>query len=1032
MKNKILKQLFVVIFITMLFLGTVVQTFAVETYYQDSKNKSFYASDENKVDTIFQTKLNDITRPFEWLMNTQTFVVFKETKDKDGKDFIKGYYNAPNSQTYIKNLALSDISDGYTDTTYDVNEHQWIVKVGKDAENENVITKYGFHIPSYPYMGEYPRIRMDFSEVAPTGVLKKFWRGVKSLFGGSFVKAPNSDEYKTLLYYNKSYTDNDQDVLDFFKKYYLEYFERAISTKEFKSAKSLINSSFSTEAVESAETNADSIEAQLNANSEARAEFLTKLSDEQAFQYPEVQKAFKKYLKEFKGDIKSYVGKKPDNTYATYAKLKPHFVSETNVQGLTVFNPKANITSDEYSNKAKALIDEQKANEETVKNADRFKEKLENDAANLPKDKIAYTQCLIFSDNDNCTSKKYGDETSLAVMNVYAYSGIYKKTAQYTHKDKELSEDDARILLQELQTYCGPYYQEVVTNMVSLMRQTAEAKGVKIALKTQTDAREMPYDIEQMMQADRETFGIIDPRVERFKSHVTGYAVSNLSLDLGKNKTIYIMPQRALLSVSGTLCEMAVFFQQISNFQFFEDAGLSPTKLWESGVVTLITLLIIVYTLIKLVGAVIGFIRGNGKPVKQILIIALIAFLEIGFVTMMTVKPDKTWEVIKKPIVTAIDLGETGATYTVDKDIKSLFGDDAASRAEVIKYLPYLDVWGQFNTGYGLFSDAQKIDKERDAQELNAYKDVKIANKPIQQYSVLLADSFSYYGQSTSISHSFKDTDGKVYNGKVINNNAYRVVDHFMAPKITKEIVTKDGKQGVQVKVKANLYYNGEYQKGFINLLPKFLINVFNFYTSLIKFCIFIWFWYKLYIFVVSILLDRTKGWVKILTSTFGPLLGMIILSYISTVMLILLMQMTNSLMALIAVFGCFYIYNKILTTWETKYEDTFPATVKPIVYIFNLKQKIREIKSRMASEAYREEMRSTNFDATDEDLDNIYVMYDKLYTETGERRYSDDRMYTPFIEKLKTEQENGTRLTYAMQVAIEKYEEYLKNKKEE
>ncbi len=62
MKNKILKQLFVVIFITMLFLGTAVQSFAVETYYQDSKNKSFYASDENKVDTIFQTKLNDILK----------------------------------------------------------------------------------------------------------------------------------------------------------------------------------------------------------------------------------------------------------------------------------------------------------------------------------------------------------------------------------------------------------------------------------------------------------------------------------------------------------------------------------------------------------------------------------------------------------------------------------------------------------------------------------------------------------------------------------------------------------------------------------------------------------------------------------------------------------------------------------------------------------------------------------------------------------------------------------------------------------
>lgn len=1017
----------VLIAIVILFCTTF-QSFAAETYYEDSKNKSFYTSDEDKIKTIFQTDLGDIANPFEWIMNKKTFVVFKETKDKSGNDFIKGYYNAPNPQTFIKNLALSDVSDGYTDNTYDVNESEWLVKVGKNAQSENVITKYGFHIPSYAYMGEYPRIRMDFSEAAPSGIFSAIWRGVKTLFGGSFISAPNSDEYKTLLYYNHTYLDNDQDILDFFKKNYLQYFDRAISTNEFKSPKHLINSSFSPEAVAQAEEKNDDIDKQLEANDEERAEYISELKEDKAFEYREVQEAFKDYLKQNKKEVKKILGKNPEPTYATYNKLKAHFVSERRMYGLTAFYPKVHIKTDEYTLKANALKNDKESNEKTVKDADEFKQKLENDAASLSDKNIAYTQCLIFSPNDDdCTSKKYGEPTTLAVMNVYAYSGLYKHTKHYKSNQTELSDEDTRIILQSLQTYCGPYYREVVANMALLMQRTAKAQGKDIALKTHIDdPREMPYDTAQMLYEDKQTFNVQDPRVELFRSHVFGTALADFNLDLGKNKLIYVMPQRLFINFSGTLCEMAVFFQQLCNFKAFEDAGLSPANLWKSGIVTFAILFILLLFIFKTVAAIINFIRGKQKPLKTIIVCALVLFLELGFVTMMTTNPERTWEVVKKPITTAIDFGELSATYAIEDDIKSLFGDDEASRSEVIRYVPYLDAWSQFNTGYSLFDKAQVIDKEKDTQELNAYKDVKIADKPIQHYAVLLADSFSYYGQSTSIQHSFKDSDGKVYNGKVINNNAYRVVDHFMAPKITKTKVEKDGKQGIQVKVTANPNYNGEYQKGFVTLLSKLLINLFNFYTAFVKFLIFTWFWYKLYIFVMNIILDRQKGWLNVLSTTFAPLLGLVVLSFISTVMILSLMRI-KGLVALIAVIVCFVIYTRLLKLWEQKYEASFPKTLLVITYITSIREKLRQAKDRMSMTSYREEMRSANFEATDEELEDLDAMYDKLYDGKGERRYANDKMYKPYIERLQQAAKNGRKLTAEQEYAIKEFKQSSK-----
>ena len=72
-------------------------------------------------------------------------------------------------------------------------------------------------------MGEYPKEVMSTAGILPSP--KKWWqvawRAIKSLFGASFIAAPNADNFNTITYMNHEYKDKDDYILDFFKLYYL-------------------------------------------------------------------------------------------------------------------------------------------------------------------------------------------------------------------------------------------------------------------------------------------------------------------------------------------------------------------------------------------------------------------------------------------------------------------------------------------------------------------------------------------------------------------------------------------------------------------------------------------------------------------------------------------------------------------------------------------------------------------------------------------------------------------------------------------
>ena len=147
-----------------------------EEYKKNDEDKdsgiTYYIVEGKDVDKLFDFTLGDLLGgdAVNWVFSFKTYTVIGKT-DKD----YHMYFNTPNLQSIVKNNITKIIDDGYTDDTYDVNETEWIVDVGKKTkgseisyDNENVISKYGFAIPSYTYMGEYPKVTMSTAGIVPS------------------------------------------------------------------------------------------------------------------------------------------------------------------------------------------------------------------------------------------------------------------------------------------------------------------------------------------------------------------------------------------------------------------------------------------------------------------------------------------------------------------------------------------------------------------------------------------------------------------------------------------------------------------------------------------------------------------------------------------------------------------------------------------------------------------------------------------------------------------------------------------------
>ena len=583
-----------------------------------------------------------------------------------------------------------------------------------------------------------------------------------------------------------------------------------------------------------------------------------------------------------------------------------------------------------------------------------------NQAQQLP-----YRQCMIYNTSDDeskCESDKYtrGDDskTTITLANVVVYSKVYETTKKYRdqgYKDKnnnflKLSYEDAHKILLQLQIYCGPYYEDVLANMMKLMAATAawgrDKDDIKVtdnpgARIVEDDPREMPYDIDTMIRADKDNFEVADPRTEIYKDHIIGGLISDFTLNWGFG--IFFKPQTAIINIAGKITEISVFLQTLCNFDLLDDLGLSPASMWGENIfVTLFYIAVAVYFIIK---TVIAVIKMGTKSLGRIVIGFGILVIECGFIAAIAADAEGTWSNFKTTLNKGMSLGEVVTVYNYE-DLQYLF--NGSENYEVAYYLPYLDTWSKYNTGYGLMADEQVLNATKDYRELKKFENPQIGSNDIKHYSVLLADSFTYHGKSNSVYGTLYKN--QVVNGETINNNAYRVVDHFLAPRTT--IGTKG--DNLTIHVTQNENYNNEFQTGFGDLIVKLANCCLCCFLSLVKTLIFFYFWYCLYIFIFRVVIGlgaEGKKMSEILIHTFTPFIALILFGAFAGVCMLTGMSVSGLIGFFIIVF-MFWLTFRIIIWWHDELgRDNFPFTMVWLYTIINHGRNRAKEREKLANE---------------------------------------------------------------------------------
>lgn len=642
-------------------------------------------------------------------------------------------------------------------------------------------------------------------------------------------------------------------------------------------------------------------------------------------------------------------------------------------------------------------------------------------------EQLPYRQCMIYNTGEDgeCVSELYGDgKTTITLANVIVYSGIFKITEEHRANNYQgqyatLSDSEAHTLLEQLQIYCGPYYTQVLANMMKLMAATAAYEGDNgpTTMIVEDDPRVMPYDIGSLVLSDKENYDVPDPRVERYKQHLIGSTIvsfngniSDLNPELGLSFIFRLSP--TLIKWGGTITEFSVFMQSICDFEVFDNLGLSPTTFWTNNVfVSLLMAAFVIYFILKTVFAV---IKMGQKGASKIFVGFLFLILEIGIIGCIMLAPNSTWSIIKRATNKVVGVGEN-LIVNNDPDMHYLFG--SSDDYKVAYYLPYLDIWSKYNTGYGILENQQKM-QSGDVELDDSFYNPQIGGQNINHWSVLLADSFEYHGRSNSLINTVVE-NGQTINGKEINNNAYRVVDHFMAPRVT---LTNVG-SNLHIEMHKNENYNGHFQtdSGGIDLVAKLFNCVIICLLSLIKMCTFLYFWWKLYLFIFNVVLGlgaERKKMSQILLDTFLPLIELVVIGTFAGIIINVNMLVDGFFGICLCVFELWLITVMIRWWHDSSRGLMFPFTLGWLYMLTSLSKGNRARERERLMNESRNNALDVGIEYTDEELRDVNAKTNKLFVNGGSSinpEYNTDRnAYNPHDKSKSPGEQNryGKALT--------------------
>lgn len=977
-----------------------------------SDNNIFYTIDKYALKDAFSFTIGDIFNPISWALYFRTFTVIKELRDENN-NFIayKGYYNTPNLQTMSKNIATADIADGYVGETHDVDQTQTIIPVGKNATTINAISRYGFKLPNYTYYGEYPRLYMSIQNILPTNLFEQIWRTIAAMFGLDFLQAPNAENFRTIKYLNHEYTDKSQTLVHFVQQYWLKYVINVLNTSQFDDLQDFKDRFTTKEKVDRLKDILEKTSCEIpqysltftgtNGNAgihygESGGELISQIISN-------YHKVVAEMIAAGEGDTST---EKPEGP----APVHPEDGNIHTNNGIPDFNEIVTPQMQALHSKYVEYINE----------LEKWKyfQKQFNLGQKDQKNVIHYNQCLITNEGDSteCYSTKYGanddDKTTLAIGNVLAFSGMDAYiTNPRTGKLKPfLTDKDAINVIQSIQTYCGPYYQEVMQNIVVCMAEVAEHKDSKFILNDKyEDMRSMPYDVQTLSKQDRSNYTIDDPRTKRFTDSLFGGIVANFMP--GYDFFIYFKIEPFILDLNGTIAEWTIFLQRLKNFDNFgmtndKDSAvikeLNPLYFWSNNLIELLLYILSILFMISTLKIIISYIRGNknGSVVKMI-VAFLVFVIEVVMLTGLITNRDVMWTTFKNGMNAVMSIGEQ-SMLTESNEFEYLFGAGEHRDTSTYYYLPYLDNWSKYHTGYSLFDKEHQyidIDKHKDLPELagfiNEYinvldkspkLDYTTIDSRIYHWSILLLDSFSSYGESFSSNSTTipkgtlpnVSTDIKV-NGKLINKNAYRVVDHFMAPRVH---ITKNDDNSVLLSTTQNENYNGKFQNSNVLELLAGLIHSINLlFISLVQFLTFIWIWFQIYIFTYKVILNKLvekKSWKEILLELFTPLYYIIILGLYASIV-IKLNSILTGLGALLISIGVL-IFSKVALLWWSR-QKYFPTTLVPLAVILDYKRNKMKYNMEQRSEKVYDMIKRDDIPLVEQDLQNPDKLMELLFT---------------------------------------------------
>lgn len=631
---------------------------------------------------------------------------------------------------------------------------------------------------------------------------------------------------------------------------------------------------------------------------------------------------------------------------------------------------------------------------------------------------IAYTQCLIpnTGEDGECENDTFGDEkTTITVGTLLGYSGLYQLTPDFSYSDFEnhsncdsgywnnnptiyesyerLTPEAANRIINYIKNYCGPYYSDVMGNIVKIICYNAtndedDSDNPANEIGMQNDPRVMPFDIYTLLPKDSENYDVADPRVEKYKDTIIGTLITDLIINPA-GILVYFRPQTTLLSCIGKITELSIFMQQLCNFDVLDEYGLSPTNMWTNSFALVLMGFLAVFFIFKTVKAVVNLCKTGSIGDSKIIIGFLLLVMELGFFTAMVANPDKIWGIVKNVDTSIMNVGEMATVYS-QPDLTYLFGD--SSDMEVTYYMPYLDAWSKYNTGYGILAPEQLLytssdrtdDTLIDLPETKEFENPHLyGNENIGHWSVILMDSFERHGTSNSTFYSDLYTDPRdgtvrVVNGTRLNNNVYRVVDHFMAPRV--EFDEHSSESEIEITVTENENYNGEFQSGMADLIVKLLLALFMCFLSLLKLLTFFWQWYMFYIFFFKIILGRVEGksWGQMLLQTFAPTAGCIMLGMYAGVILLIGMNL-EGFVGVIIIIMLFLLTIKLLNWWYSIQQGAyFPGTMKWVVAFADM--------CVPGGGQYRRNRQYAERSDVDEEWKNMSIeqQYDYFYDENG------------------------------------------------